>query len=173
MAPQCPHEEDVLDMVAARRWPGRCGEALAAHMRACRSCEDLATVAGAFLEDGEEVWQQARVPAPAVVWWRAQARAREEAARAAARPIAFAQGVAASCAIWAAVSLLRTFAGSLALPDWHDWSGRVHRMAASAGAIQAGSSSIPGLIFLMVVACALLLAPVALLVVWREVAREE
>ena len=46
-------------------------------------------------------------------------RGREEAARAAARPIAFVQGIAASCAIWVAISLVRAFPP--AAPDWRTW----------------------------------------------------
>lgn len=168
--PPCPREDDVLEMVTARRWPDRCDEELAGHISGCRACEDLAAVAGALLEDQEAAWHEASIPASTVVWWRAQARAREEAVRAAARPIAFAQGAAASCAIWIAVSLLRAFSGAVPL----DWRGWVHRLSTGVPGIPDMASAVPGgLLFLMVIGSALLLVPVALLVVWREVLREE
>jgi hypothetical protein len=42
---------------------------------------DLTAAAAALLNEHESAWGEARVPASGVVWWRAQVRAREEAAR--------------------------------------------------------------------------------------------
>ena len=42
--------------------------------------------------------EDATVPSPAIVWWRAQAQARREAMEQASRPISVVQGIAAACA---------------------------------------------------------------------------
>ena len=54
--------------------------------------------------------EQARPPAAGVVWWRADRRRRNEAARAAARPIAVVHAVAAACAAGVAAALLQFLA---------------------------------------------------------------
>lgn len=100
----CPFEPDVLDALASRRWPARVDEALSAHVVSCASCADLAAVAGALLHEGETTYGEAHVPPAAAVWHRAQLRAREDAARAATRPIGFVQGVAFACGVAAAIA---------------------------------------------------------------------
>jgi hypothetical protein len=107
MTYECSREQDVLDALSAGRWPDRCDPDLRAHVTSCRLCTDLADVATALIDDHDSAWREARVPPSGVVWWRAQLRAREEAARAAGRPLAFIQGVAASLAVWLVVALWR------------------------------------------------------------------
>lgn len=104
---ECEREQDVLDALAAQRWPARCGDDLRAHVGGCAICADLVAVARALLEDHDNAYDHARVPASGLVWWRAQLRAREEAARAAGRPIAFVQGVAATAIVWLLAALIR------------------------------------------------------------------
>lgn len=87
---ECAHEQDVLDAIAAGRWPARCDDALRAHVAACRLCADLAAVAAPLRTAGDQLWEAAHVPSAGTVWWRAQVRARREAAREAARPVAVA-----------------------------------------------------------------------------------
>lgn len=57
-----------------------------------------------FEDDARVAAQEARVPAPGQVWWRAAMRSRAEAARAAERPLAWSQGLAAACAVGLAVA---------------------------------------------------------------------
>jgi hypothetical protein len=52
-----------------------------------------------FEDDARVAAQEVRVPAPGQVWWRAAMRSRAEAARAAARPLTWSQGLAAACAV--------------------------------------------------------------------------
>lgn len=101
---ECAFEPDVLDAVASRRWPARADQALRAHVASCGSCADLAAVAGALLYEEDAAYAEARVPPAAAVWHRAQLRARDEAARAAARPIGFVQGLAVSCGVAALIA---------------------------------------------------------------------
>jgi hypothetical protein len=59
----------------------------------------------------EHTKREARVPTPEIVWWKAQMRAREEAARTVARPILFSQALA----IAALIGLLVSVAGRITL----------------------------------------------------------
>ena len=65
----------------------------------CPVCAELAAIAKIVRDDFEHATRQARVPTAEIVWWRAQMRAREDAARAAARPILFTQALAVAAAI--------------------------------------------------------------------------
>lgn len=103
---ECPREQDVLDAVSAGRWPGKCPAELAAHVGTCEICRDVAAVFAVMAEERDAAWDEAPVPPPSLVWWRAQIRAREEAARTAARPIAVAQALAAVCLVVAAFVLV-------------------------------------------------------------------
>jgi hypothetical protein len=161
---ECPHEQDVLDALAAKRWPARCDEELRAHVAACTLCTDLIEVSSALLDEQESAWHEARVPPSSVVWWRAQIRAREEAARSAARPVAFMQGVAASLALWIAVVVLR----ALPWPEMPDWRGWVTGLVPSVSVpdFSTLAAAVPGgwvlLALVLVLGTWLVLAPVAI-----------
>lgn len=115
---ECPHEPDVLDAVASRRWPDRLPPALAAHVVECGLCADLAEVARALRQDYEDAWAGARVPPAGLVWWRAEMRARAEAARVVSRPMLALHVAAAACALvaaalWLLIGQPRALAGLL------------------------------------------------------------
>jgi hypothetical protein len=119
---ECSGEQDVIDAVSSGRWPDRCDGALRAHVAACAICAEVAEVARALQDDHEAAWRDARVPPSGRVWWRAEMRARQEAARIAARPITLVQGAAAVCAGGVLIALavlvwptLWTSAGALAV----------------------------------------------------------
>jgi hypothetical protein len=98
-ATDCPRESDVLDAIASHRWPDRADEELRTHVATCAVCADVASVAGAFAHDLEAAATEAMPLASAdVVWFRAHARAKAEATRQAARPIAVMQAIGFACA---------------------------------------------------------------------------
>lgn len=111
----------------------------------CPQCGPLVALAQEIREEFERTRQHARVPTAEIVWWRAQMRAREEAARAAARPILLTQALAVA----ALIGLLVAVAGRLTIPvlSWPELS-----------MITGG---IPLLPIAIVAACWLVLAPVA------------
>ena len=130
-AVECVREADVLDAVAAQRWPDRVDPELRAHVAACPCCAEVGDIAAAFATDREAPWSEARLfPSAEVVWFRAQARARADAARAAARPIAIMQALGFACAagiisaligaiavwVWARADSLFTFRGLEPIP---------------------------------------------------------
>jgi hypothetical protein len=137
---ECPREADVLDAVAA----GRCDRdaEIAAHLAACSVCADLALVAAALREDHDEAWTEIQPPSSDLVWWRAQLRARTEAAQAAARPVAIAQGVGLAFAVAALVGVAIAFGDA-----WTSaWTGVTSGAAALAARVPV---SVDGASFLL------------------------
>jgi len=88
---ECAHESDVLMMVTTGRWPGRAPAELRQHVASCDICSDLALIAVAI--DAEAASPAVSVPSAGTVWWRAQLRARQEAAQVVLRPITAAQAL--------------------------------------------------------------------------------
>lgn len=115
----CPREAEVLDLVAIGQWPARADEALRAHVATCAVCADLAAVAVAMSTLNDSALASARVPDAAVVWYRAQRRARADLARRAGRPMLVAQIVAAGVLFGA--GLFAWPASSAWLAAW--WTG--------------------------------------------------
>ena len=113
----CSREDDVLDALSSGRWPDRTDDELRAHIATCTICTDVVAVATAVLEVRDDEPGDMRIPSSAVMWWRAQMRARQEAAREAARPVNVAQVVAlvsvAALTVAALVALSPWFGGLL------------------------------------------------------------
>ena len=91
----------------------------------CPVCAEMIAIATRIQADFEQATTQARVPTPEIVWWRAQMRAREDAARVAARPIVFTQAVAVAAAIGLIISLvgrltLPALSWTVTSPTWRD-----------------------------------------------------
>ncbi len=106
----CAHEASVL--AATRAMPARpMPDALLAHMAECDDCRELHVVASVLRADRDDAVAHARIPSAGQVWWRAELRARHDAAAAATRPITVVSGLAAACL----VGLLASLAGVLAV----------------------------------------------------------
>jgi hypothetical protein len=103
---ECPREQDLLDALTAGRWPDRVDAELHTHVRDCAICTDLADVVGALYDARDVVYADVAVPASGTVWWRAQIRARREAAAQAARPVTIVQALAACLGLVALVGLI-------------------------------------------------------------------
>jgi hypothetical protein len=114
----------------------------------CPQCGPLVILAEQIRREFEETRHRARVPTPEIVWWRAQMRAREEAARKAARPILFTQALA----IAALIGLLVSVAGRMTL-------GAIRWPALDVFGVSQTSALLPVAI---VAGCWLVLAPIAL-----------
>jgi len=106
-AVECSRESDVLDAVAAARWPDRLPPDLAAHVAHCTICADLAVVAQALSADHDAAWSEAVVAPSGQVWWRAEMRAREEAMRTVSRPLTVVEGFAAAAVVAVLAAVLR------------------------------------------------------------------
>lgn len=112
----------------------------------CPQCGPLVALADQIRREFEHTQQHARVPTPEIVWWRAQMRAREEAARTVARPILFAQAVAVA----ALIGLLISVVGRLTLPVL-SWAG-----------LPSFPTSLPLVPIAIAAVCWLVVAPAAL-----------
>ena len=112
----------------------------------CPRCGPLVRLAEEIRLEFEQTKSEARIPTAEIVWWRAQMRAREDAARKAARPILFTQALA----IAALVGLLVSLAGRLTLPMLQFGESSTFSMA------------LPHIRLAIAAACCLVLASVAL-----------
>ena len=83
----CEFEDDVLMYVHTGRWPDRVPAEIVEHTAACDVCADLAAVAQAMDVERAIEPEAAAVPTAGAMWWKAQLRARQEAATAVGRPI--------------------------------------------------------------------------------------
>jgi hypothetical protein len=115
----------------------------------------VVAIASAMDEAREDVRANAVVPDSGVVWWRAQIRARREAADAAGRPITAAQAIAFACMVGVLGALIG--ATSTSLQKWlQAWSQSViasvnfgalmHSLVTAAGEHQAIVLAIVGII---------------------------
>jgi hypothetical protein len=124
-APECPRESEILDEIAAGRWPAEAPASLTSHTASCPVCADLALAASA-LHDDEAAASQVPLALPSAgqVWWRAELRARHEAARLAQRPLLAVQVVAAVVVLAALVTGVRSL-----VPDVWAWVSRTASVA--------------------------------------------
>jgi hypothetical protein len=88
----CAREDEVLMMVSTGRWPEAAPAELRQHADQCQVCGELGLAAVAIGEEAEAA--APNLPSSGTVWWRAQLRARQEAARQVVRPITAAQMMA-------------------------------------------------------------------------------
>ena len=167
---ECTREQDVLDAVAAGRWPDRSDEALRAHVAVCAICTDVVDVARAFRDDYDDAWRHARVPPSGRVWWRAEMRARQDAAQRAAQPITVVQGIAGACATGILVALITILWPRVA--ESVGLLAAVKTMFGAGGVVLAAVSSAmpPQIVLSLFVALGvgLVLTPVALYFVFSE-----
>jgi hypothetical protein len=119
LTPSCPHEDDVLALVSIGQWPERADAALMAHAASCPVCADLAVAASAMIELRDEDASAVAVPDASLVWYRAQMRARADAARQATRPVFIAQIVAAACV--GAIAVIWVSGGATGLSTFWQW----------------------------------------------------
>ncbi len=105
----CTRETEVLELALIGQWPARANADLRAHVEACALCRDVALVAGAVADDRDQVVPVPQLPDPALLWFRAERRAREEAARRAGLPLL----IVPAAMVVAAVVVVARVVGSL------------------------------------------------------------
>lgn len=108
---ECEFEAEVLNAVLRADWPERGPEELRAHVAQCPICSDVAAIAGALDESRQQLRASAPLPDAGTVWWRAQLRARRDAAVTAGRPITGAQVIAGACALGVLAGYYRDSSG--------------------------------------------------------------
>ncbi len=91
---ECIREDEVLMMVSTGRWPESAPAELRQHAGQCQVCRELGLAAAVISHEAEVSASVPNLPSSGTVWWRAQLRARQEAARQVVRPITAAQMMA-------------------------------------------------------------------------------
>lgn len=117
---ECVREHDVLEALACDSETANWTDELRAHVAHCAICRDIVTVALPLLQEQRAVVENVQPPSSGVVWWRAQMRARQEAARAATRPITVVQALALASGA-AVFVMLMVFAA----PTFAAWFGQL------------------------------------------------
>ena len=112
----CPREHEVLEALAADATLQDWSAELREHADACAICRDIVAVALPLLQEHRAAVEGAHPPSSGIVWWRAQMRARQEAARTAMRPITVLQGIGAAAAF--ALFLVLLGAAAPILSGW-------------------------------------------------------
>jgi hypothetical protein len=161
-APFCPRETDVFSAIADGRWPESVDGELQSHLAVCTICRDVATIAENLRSDAASLCAEATPPSSGIVWWRAQMRARQEAARVADRPISIVHALAIACVAGLALGLVGTVAvwvrGSA---SWlTGWTTSLATAAAQIGTVDLASRWL--LLPLGVIVISLIVAPIAL-----------
>jgi hypothetical protein len=103
---QCEKEQAVAEMVQGGRWPDSCPPDLQAHLEHCAACAEVLLAAQFLLQEKAELLDGRKLPDAGLVWWKAQLRARREAAAMATRPIAWAERFALACGLASLVACL-------------------------------------------------------------------
>ena len=137
MRSECAREAELLDALQTTAWPDCCPADLRAHVGQCRSCEDLAAIVLPLLDEHRAATLEAGVPSSAIVWWRAQQRARLEALSVAARPITVVQWLSAACAAGLLAAAIGYVSPALRESLARAWSMVSGIMAPGAGALSA------------------------------------
>jgi hypothetical protein len=87
----CSCEKEVMQALKAGHWPDGCDHELRAHVENCSRCSDLVLVTAVFHQARAESVQEVLAVSPGLLWWRAQLRNRNEAAKKVSAPITVAQ----------------------------------------------------------------------------------
>jgi hypothetical protein len=160
---ECAREADVIDAVTSGDWH----EELTDHVARCAVCADLATVTRALSIERRAADDEVRVPASGLVWWRMQIRARHDATRTAARPIAMAQAIAAACGLVLASALFTVIRPWL--QEWMPWSkAMTNAIHDTMGAWISGLTVNWAIPLALALAVWLVLAPLAIYLVISE-----
>ena len=163
--PLCGRESDLWTAIASGAWPEAVDADLRRHVSECASCRELEIVAVSLSADGAAVRHEGTPPSSAIVWWRAQMRARQEAAKAADRPISIVQSLAIACAAGLVLGLVGTVAawvrGSAGFLS--GWTFSSADVAARLGAVDLTSQWI--LVPAVLIAATLVIMPIAVYVI--------
>jgi len=156
MRDDCLREEDLLGALESGRWPEACDSELRDHVEHCESCQELAVVAGALLDDRRASERAVVPPPPGAVWWRMQLRLERESKETAVRTVSRAHG----SIIAATIALFLVAAGmtSLLQSGWEWLSAHVPHL----DALVDISSSVPVMAVVGVAFLLLVLAPIAI-----------
>ena len=118
----CPREKEISAELASGHWPHAVAADLLAHSRACSRCGELLLVSQAFRQARQATAAQVPLPAPGMLWWRAQLRGRGEAVQKLERPFLGAQLFTLALTLAAAVLLVASqIRRGVGWQPWANW----------------------------------------------------
>lgn len=156
----CGREADTIRAARGERPGPDVDLELAAHLAGCPGCAEIAWMAEALRAERDAACVEAHPPSAGAVWWRAQRRAREEAARRAARPIALVHAIALGCTAAAAVAFLGFGLGNFG-SLFSEWAAAISWPALPAASTAVAALANLPLGLVLALTAALVLAPVA------------
>lgn len=123
MLNRCPREKEVKELIERGQWPVAAGTQpeLAAHVRECRACADLALVTHVFQRARSNAAGPGNISSPGLLFWQAQLRRREAAMVRIAKPILAAQIFALAVVLILATGFI-AWQGTHGI-DWLNWFG--------------------------------------------------
>lgn len=110
MTRECDRSGDVVAAAMAGELSSAADTELRRHLAGCESCRDLALVVSTLRVERDRSRRQAPAPSAGLVWWRAELRERQEAARRAAAPVTLVHAAALVAVLVVAVVSFSTFA---------------------------------------------------------------
>jgi hypothetical protein len=116
---ECAHLQETLSLVRAGRWPDGCDDDTRAHVASCADCGEQVQIASMLHDDYRAAVRTAAVPSSGLVWWRMQRRARQEAARNAARLVTLVQGICVVIGVAVAIGIVGADNITQALTQWN------------------------------------------------------
>jgi hypothetical protein len=103
----CSRESELMTALREQRWPEACEPELRSHVERCHQCSDLVLVSKAVQQAHRQSTQAAILPAPGILWRRAQLMRRNGAIERFNKPIVLAEKIAwaGTCAVAVALTL--------------------------------------------------------------------
>lgn len=157
----CSRTAEVQELLRLGHWPQAAETELAEHARGCRRCSEMVLLTQALGAAKASAMNEARVEPPALVWWRAQLRRKNEAVQRVERPMR-AQMLVVLAVVCVGLGLAFRLSGGA--NAWRTW--------VSAGAEAVLRSGVGSLGVGLVVASAVALAMMAGLAVYLTVERK-
>lgn len=166
MRRECDRSADVAAAAIGGDLLREADEDLQRHVAECESCHDLVLVMSALRAERDAARRAAVVPSAGLVWWRAQLRQRQEAARKAAAPVTLVHAASLAAVLAFAAFLVWTAAGRLFVPGPDLGLPSLSTLASASAAVTASPAWRYGLI--AGVTTWLILGPVALYLALRR-----
>jgi len=140
----CARQPEVMAMLGRGHWPEACPAELKGHLEDCRGCADLVRVTQAFQQARAVATEEAQLPAPGVLWWRAQLRRRNAAVVQVGKPLfgAYVFALAITLLVAGAVVVVQARQGF----PWLAWLGQSHGDGLTPSALLASGGGLAILI---------------------------
>jgi hypothetical protein len=121
MKRECVRSADLLAAMTSGPVSQLSDDELLKHAETCESCREMVTVVSALRAERDRLRRNSTVPSAGLVWWRAQLRARQQAALRAAAPVTAVHAAAVVAAVVLAVALVSVLIRSLGTASLAGW----------------------------------------------------